>query len=396
MLGAMLEPGRGQADSYNPLQDAFERRSSAQMPMDRRPPQRPLQTRRLAAPDFAALHEQGAFIAGVRPHREGGVRLEARPPFAIGDVSKIVVHNYGHGGAGISLSFAAAERARDLVLRASASHLTGREPASIAVLGAGVIGLTTAAALRDRFPSVPLSVYASAVEAAETTSYKAGGKLAHVSEFVDADSSAVRADMERLLSVSEDRFRSFARIGAAARYGIDQRPCYSLAVGNDGGNVRLSIGQATHVAREYQTWLVDPTRLLPTLRRELEDRDVRFHKRRFETLSDVYTLPEPVIVNCTGMGARDLFGDRSLVGRRGHLVRLRNPGRLRYMLASWCGDSPVRYLFARSDDIVIGGSLQTPNGRDAFDASDAQDVAICERILRNARGVTGDGQRRCG
>lgn len=45
-----------------------------------------------------------AVSVGWRPHRKGGVRLEAE----VTDAGLLVVHNYGHGGAGVSLSWGCA------------------------------------------------------------------------------------------------------------------------------------------------------------------------------------------------------------------------------------------------------------------------------------------------
>ena len=49
---------------------------------------------------------------GLRPSRASGVRLEADAA-ASGNVQ--VIHNYGHGGAGITLSWGCAEEAATLV-----------------------------------------------------------------------------------------------------------------------------------------------------------------------------------------------------------------------------------------------------------------------------------------
>lgn len=382
----------GRAGTFGDIVDLRPSQPPLQAPSPHYTAPRPMTVRALQAPDFSLLHPETPFLAGVRPYREGGMRLELRPPVEVGNARKIVIHNYGHGGAGMSLAFGVAERVRDLVVRASTQHLDGEPPPAIAVLGAGVMGLTTTLALRSRFPEAKLTIYALECDGRRTTSYLAGGKFAHIGEIVDPESTALRSEVQGHLDRAETRLGELQRNGGGVRYGIATRPSYSLA---GGGSVRVRIGQATLTANQYSTWLIDPTRLLPVLRRELESKSVHFVARTFDSERDVYALDEPVIVNCTGMGAREVFGDQQLVGRRGHLVRLQNPGKLDYMLNSWCGDAPIRYLFARHDDIVIGGSLQNPNGRDGFDAADSGDTAICERLLRNARALTEIGGTRC-
>ena len=70
----------------------------------------------------------------LRPFRAAGPRIEAEQH---GD--KRIVHNYGHGGAGWSLSWGSAQRAAALALADGARD--------IAVIGAGAIGLTSALTL---------------------------------------------------------------------------------------------------------------------------------------------------------------------------------------------------------------------------------------------------------
>ena len=53
---------------------------------------------KLPAPDLADAHIR-RFVAGIRPFREGSVRLEAEQ---IGE--RWVIHNYGYGGSGITLA----------------------------------------------------------------------------------------------------------------------------------------------------------------------------------------------------------------------------------------------------------------------------------------------------
>src|SRR5215204_322684 len=97
-------------------------------------------------------------VVGLRPYRpEGFVLTNER----LGE--KVLVHNYGHGGGGVSLSWGvallAAEQARNL------------EDKTVAVMGCGVVGLSTARVLQRRGKAVTL--YARELPP-ETTSNVAG------------------------------------------------------------------------------------------------------------------------------------------------------------------------------------------------------------------------------
>ena len=90
-----------------------------------------------ATPPLAPIHASVDRIIAIngctRPFRAQGPRIEAE---RIG--RKTVVHNYGHGGSGWSLSWGAAEHALRLVRSADA------DVRELAVIGCGAIGLTTA------------------------------------------------------------------------------------------------------------------------------------------------------------------------------------------------------------------------------------------------------------
>src|SRR5690242_12092367 len=74
----------------------------------------------------------------LRPFRAAGPRLDVE---RVGD--KVVVHNYGHGGSGWSLSWGSA----DIVVRQAIEALNARQDGSkeLAIIGCGALGLTAAA-----------------------------------------------------------------------------------------------------------------------------------------------------------------------------------------------------------------------------------------------------------
>ncbi len=77
--------------------------------------------------------------AGIRPYRKTGVRLEAE---WLQD--KLIIHNYGYGGSGLTLSFGGAKEVLEILDKQKVSSKI------VAVFGAGVVGLATAYDLLEK------------------------------------------------------------------------------------------------------------------------------------------------------------------------------------------------------------------------------------------------------
>ncbi|MFI7147978.1 FAD-dependent oxidoreductase [Nonomuraea sp. NPDC050022] len=74
----------------------------------------------------------------------------------------------------------------------------------------------------------------------------------------------------------------------------------------------------------YRTLLVEPPIFIPRLERDLRARGVTFVNRRFINSADVLTsLTQKVIINCTGLGAKELWNDSEMLSLRGQLAMLR-------------------------------------------------------------------------
>lgn len=97
---------------------------------------------------------------GLRPFRTIGPRLESEQ---LG--SKTLVHNYGHGGSGWSLSWGSGMLARDEVMKTGVKQ--------VAVIGAGTIGLTTARLLQE-LSGFEVTIYAKDVAPNVTSSLATG------------------------------------------------------------------------------------------------------------------------------------------------------------------------------------------------------------------------------
>jgi D-amino-acid oxidase len=99
------------------------------------------------------------------------------------------------------------------------------------------------------------------------------------------------------------------------------------------------------------------------------------------TATSLELVGAPVVVNCTGIGARPLVPDESLVPVRGQVVVVENPGIAEFYIDHGDGGSEYVYLFPHGDVAVLGGTAH----EGADDLAPRADVTA--RILRDITAV---------
>lgn len=287
-------------------------------------------------------------VAGLRPYRASGFVVRADP---LGD--KRIVHNYGHGGAGITLSWGTSRLAIDL-------GLPGHSGA-VAVLGAGIMGLTTARLCQEAGYTV--TIYTKALPP-HTTSNIAGGQWEPASHFAeDSVTPEWRDQYARALDYSWRRFQ----IMVGDDYGIRWVPTYQqtsrfpaesqpLARYMPGleylDRSRHPFPVDGHVIR-FDTMYAETGRLLRKLEQDVLIAGGKIVVRDFATPADIAALPERLVFNCTGLGAAALFDDSELVPVRGQLAVLLPQPDVRYAFGGRMG-----YMFPRADGILCGGTFE--------------------------------------
>ncbi|MFD0886018.1 FAD-dependent oxidoreductase [Streptosporangium algeriense] len=315
----------------------------------------------------------GACVAGVRPYRDGSYRLGTETVSG-----RFIVHNYGHGGAGLTLSWGCAAKVRNLVQeRVAASHDT-----KVAVLGAGVMGLTAATMLRDL--GLTVTIYSDLMPV-ETTSFKAGGQWA-VSIVAFAGKER---ELKDILKISYTTFKNSIGKG----FGVSEVPNYTAKPSENLELVlalvpgllpprvslpRMPFEGHTKPGFKYQTLLVEPPIFLDRLEKDLEARGVRIVHRKFISKADVFArLTEKIIVNCTGMGAKKLWNDTKMIPIKGQLAMLPPQPALRYLYGQ------DGYMFPRSDHVVIGGTFER------FVNNEIPDKAVCQGLVDHIASLFG-------
>ena len=117
---------------------------------------------------------------------------------------------------------------------------------------------------------------------------------------------------------------------------------------------------------------IEPAVYLEALLRDFRLAGGHVRIQSFASPADVGALPERIVVNCTGLGARDLFGDRELTPVKGQLTVLLPQPEVDY---AWINDEDL-YMFPRRDGILLGGSHEP--GVESLEANPVAERRILE------------------
>ncbi|MDG9689420.1 FAD-dependent oxidoreductase [Streptomyces sp. DH17] len=241
----------------------------------------------------------------------------------------------------------------------------------VVVVGGGVVGLTTAVVLAESGRRVRLWTR----EAAErTTSAVAGGLWWPYR--IDPPALA-RAWALQSLDVYEELAArpevSGVRMveGVLGETGLDEVDAWAAA--------RLP-GLRAATAEEYGgtgLWarlpLIDMPAHLSWLRERFTAAGGVLETRAVDRLEEVEA---PVVVNCTGLGARELVPDPSVRPVRGQLVVVENPGVDTWLVSTDPVSGEMAYFLPQPGRLLLGGTAE----EDAW--STEPDPAVAEAIVR--------------
>jgi D-amino-acid oxidase len=291
-------------------------------------------------------------VAGLRPYRPSGfvVRYDR-----IGD--KDVVHNYGHGGGGISLCWGTSHLAME-----KASSLGHTE---CAVIGCGIVGLTAATLMQRR--GFRVAIYAKDLPPA-TTSNIAAGKWTPLIAFNKKQITAqFYRDFLKATSLSYNYYQELVGGG----YGITWTQNYifgddPVTLSDSYDNLLYSYRDVRSIPRSeypfdkpyclaYTALRVETPLFLSALMRDFRRAGGKIVVREWRDVEELKELKEPLIINCTGLGSMRLFGDQELLPVKGQLTMLIPQPEVDYS-ASIRGAG--LYMVPRTDGIILGGSWQ--------------------------------------
>lgn len=240
--------------------------------------------------------------------------------------------------------------------------------AELAVIGGGVVGLSAAQRLLQAGHSV--TVYAREL-GRETTSAAAGAIWWGHVEGTARDWALV----------SLKHFQCMSKIHDSGVRIIRLRDVYPYPVAEEWFAKELPVYEripANHLPKNYQDGflmdvpLVEPPLYLAYLMAEIETLGGRIEKR---VIHDFSELEQKLIVNCSGLGARELARDAGVYPVRGQVLRVDAP----QVKDGFMDDESFTYLFPRGDGLLLGGIAQ------AHDDSLAVDARTREGILERCQ-----------
>jgi D-amino-acid oxidase len=303
---------------------------------------------------------------GLRPHRPSGFVLKADK---LDD--KTLIHNFGHGGSGMSLSWGTASMATDLAL----PHAERKA----AVLGSGVVGLTSARELQRH--GFEVTIYAATVPP-DTTSNMSLAGWTPTSGLVDTDKRTPEWDAQ-FRQAAEIAYRRLQLL-TGPKYGItwlhnyspsDTEPGPGGGSSNPGGpgplmpasitNPRIVLEPGEHTfptkyAVERTEMRIEPSIYLDALMNDFLLWGGKVVIRKFDTPRDIAALAENVIVNCTGLGAKAIFNDPELLPLKGQLTVLMPQAEINYSTSGagrfMLPGAGFIHMMPRTDGIVLGGT----------------------------------------
>jgi glycine/D-amino acid oxidase-like deaminating enzyme len=315
----------------------------------------------------------------LRPFRAGGPRLDVE---RVGE--KIVVHNYGHGGSGWSLSWGSSSIAVEKAL--------GTGEKDIAVIGCGALGLTSATLLQQA--GAKATIYAKE-RPPDVRSSRATGSWTPDSRIALAGS--VSLDFPALWEkMARKSFHTYESYLGLAGNPVEWTDRYAVSDVSP-SEVRESRARADTLGfAHYQDRIADlvphPQELAPgthpfptryatrnssltfniagyarQLMTDLLIGGGKIEKVEFHSPSELNQITQKVVINATGYGARALWNDESVVPVRGQIAWLIPQPEVNY---------GVLYrnvnMLSRRDGIVVqdGGSSDMLGYNDADENPD--------------------------
>ncbi|XP_078338665.1 D-aspartate oxidase-like [Crassostrea virginica] len=268
---------------------------------------------------------------------------------------------------------------------------------NIAVLGAGIIGVSTAINIQKQIPSARVKIISEKF-GQETTSWGAGGLFRPTAKFIRG---IPEETIRRWARMGWDFYSSLAVSDQAKESGMQivsgyiltqtkvENPTYKDCVYSFHEVSRKSAEEMGFGHYKYvylvTTVIAIVKDYLPWLFKRFKENGGETEQRRIDDLNELVGVYD-LVVNCTGLGSRTLFGDTSIFPVRGQLLRVRAP-----WIKHFIYTEEDAYLIPNGDLLVVGGCRQENNFNLNIETSDREGILErCYKICPALKGAVID------
>jgi D-amino-acid oxidase len=251
----------------------------------------------------------------------------------------------------------------------------------VGIVGAGVSGLTCGIAFAER--GYRTAIFAKEIGRQTTSGAAAALWFPYDVEPVDKVIPRALETFRVLIDLARDPESgvSMIELRQFSRAGEIRIPDWAIPLG-----AHPVISSEVEDTREFTSGfaitvpLMDTTIYLDYLANRFSKANVQITENvRFEHLEDVDPKFD-LVINCAGIGARDLVGDIDLQPHRGQVAIVPSIKNLSYAVV--CDDAPLMYAIPRRNDCVFGGTNELSDDLAADSATTARIVAECSRALK--------------
>ena len=359
-------------------------------------------------PDDVQPHQLPEGLAGIdigiRPCRYDGPNISASQ-----SDNRLVIHNYGHGGGGWSLSHGSVLHTLSLF-----DEYQCKPDTRITIAGAGVMGLLTSLYLYERGYR-NLNIVAS--DFTGITSCRSTGYYAPLAMSLNNDEQQAFIDQ-----IGFTTFRTFQQIHQGEhpvfKGGISPVSVYA-GVGNSDsengsfqgvletetglepyvekgllpepelGEINFGTGRK-HLMRRFQTFFMNTPAIMDELTGLIKQRNIPCTRQTLLSLDDVHS---EVVFNCTGLGSKELNHDDQVHPNMGILLLLKQPNiqQLHYIiytryLSPWSNYDDANYIYFMPRGNGLLGATFIPFN----DGSNEEDnLKQVQRIIRENKAFFG-------
>jgi len=342
----------------------------------------------LETPDFSEEKVLG-YRVGIRPYRKSGIRLETEYLN-----NKLIIHNYGYGGSGLTLCWGGAQEALDLLKQEKTKNPENFPDKTVAILGAGIIGLATAYDLLAQ--GYQVNIYADSFSP-DLTSNVAVGILSATPIQEDEPEKQIQL-LSRITEISAKRFMKnafapdpeFSGVKSLIEYRFEREVSgfplpqetkfrgihleeRRVRVHFDNGEIKRG--------KQIRELGLDGKVFINDLIAQIKSKGASIQKKFFEDKNDLGQLDEKVVINCTSLGSGKLFKDKDFIPVRGHLIDFKPQMGRDYALYHFVQEDPDYWvkLYPWEDRLILGGMFE----RD-FEGTEI-DQRVVRKLLNYAR-----------